>query len=70
MVRFDPVNIDLMIVCSHLLPSQQIQALLDTRELAVSLIRGRLREQYPDLTPSEINLRLLANWIVSLNPFP
>jgi hypothetical protein len=33
--------------------------MLEARELAVSLIRGRLRRQYPDLSHSELNLKVL-----------
>jgi hypothetical protein len=33
--------------------------MLDARQLAVGLIRGRLRRQYPDLSLRELNLKLL-----------
>ena len=36
-----------------------IQVMLDARELAVGLIRGRLARLYPDLAPRELNLKLL-----------
>jgi hypothetical protein len=33
--------------------------MLDARELAVGLIRGRLRQRYPRLSSREINLKVL-----------
>ena len=36
-----------------------IRVMLDARELAVGLIRGRLRRQYPDLSPRALNLKVL-----------
>jgi hypothetical protein len=57
--RFDPVDLELMRVRGRLSPGQRIQAMLDARELAVGLIRGRLRRQYPDLSPRELNLKVL-----------
>jgi hypothetical protein len=57
--RFDPVDLELMRLRGRLSPGQRIQAMLDARELAVGLIRGRLRRQYPDLSPRELNLKVL-----------
>jgi len=57
--RFDPVDLDLVRLRSRLSPGQRLQAMLDARELAVGLIRGRLRRQHPDLSPRELNLKVL-----------
>ena len=57
--RFDPVDLEQMCLLGKLSPGQRIQAMLDARELAVGLIRGRLRRQYPDLSSREINLKVL-----------
>ena len=57
--RFDPVDLELMRLRGQLSPGRRIQALLDARELAVGLIRGRLHQQYPDLSLRELNLKLL-----------
>jgi len=43
----------------RLTPGQRIWVMLDARELAVGLIRGRLRRQYPHLSLREINLKVL-----------
>ena len=57
--RFDPVDLELMRLRGRLSPGQRIQAMLDARELAVGLIRGRLRRRYPHLSAREINLKVL-----------
>ena len=48
--RFDPVDLEQMRLLGRLSPGGRIQVMLDARELAVGLIRGRLRRQYPDLS--------------------
>jgi hypothetical protein len=57
--QFDPVDLEFMRLRGKLSPGQRIQALLDARELAVGLIRGRLRRQYPHLSQRDINLKVL-----------
>ena len=59
-VSYDPVDKELFLARLRLTPGQRIQAMLDARELLVGLMRGRLRRQYPDLSPQELNLKLLA----------
>jgi len=57
--RFDPVDLEQMRLLGQLSPGQRIRVMLDARELAVGLIRGRLRRWYPHLSPREINLKVL-----------
>ena len=57
--RFDPVDIEQMRLLGRLPPGRRIQVMLDARELAVGLIRGRLRRQYPDLSLRALNLKVL-----------
>ena len=57
--RFDPVDMEQMRLLGELSPGRRIQVMLDARELAVGLIRGRLRRQYPDLRLRELNLMVL-----------
>ena len=56
---FDPVDKQQMRLLSRLSPGGRIRVMLDVRELAVGLIRGRLRRQFPDLPLPEINLKVL-----------
>jgi hypothetical protein len=57
--RFDPVDEEQLRLSARLSPGQRIQRMLDVRELAVGLIRGRLRRRYPDLPSRELNLKVL-----------
>ncbi len=57
--RFDPVDLGQMRLLGRLSPGRRIQVMLDARELAVGLIRGRLRRLYPHLSSREINLKML-----------
>lgn len=57
--RFDPIDVEQIRMSARLTPGQRIQRMLDARELAVGLIRGRLRRQYPGLPSRELNLKVL-----------
>jgi hypothetical protein len=57
--RFDPVDVEQMRLLSRLSPGGRIRVMLDARELAVGLIRGRLRRRYPDLSTRALNLKVL-----------
>ena len=57
--RFDPVDLEQMRLLGRLSPEKRIRVMLDARELAVGLIRGRLRRRYPHLSPRAINLKVL-----------
>lgn len=53
------VDVDELRRIARLTPGQRLQAMLDTHELVLGLIRGRLQRQYPQLSLREVNLRLL-----------
>ncbi|MBI1881339.1 MAG: hypothetical protein HYR94_24425, partial [Chloroflexi bacterium] len=57
--RFDPVDVAQLKLSAQLSPGRRWQRLLDARELAVGLIRGRLRRRYPELPAGELNLKVL-----------
>ena len=57
--RFDPIDAEQFRLLRALPAGRRIQVMLDARELAVGLIRGRLRRQYPDLSLRELNLKVL-----------
>ena len=57
--HFDPIDREQVRMLRQLTPGQRIRRLLDARELAVGLHRGRLRRRYRDLSPREINLKVL-----------
>ena len=56
---FAHTDMDLMRLRLSLSPGQRIQAMLDARALIVGMIRGRLRDQYPDISETELNLKML-----------
>jgi hypothetical protein len=57
--HFDPVDIERLRQIARLTPGGRIRLMLNARELAVGLMRGRLRRRYPDLSPVALNLKLL-----------
>lgn len=56
---FNSIDLVQMRLLARLSPAQRLQTMLAARELAVGLIRGRLRRCYPDLSMQEVNLKLL-----------
>ena len=57
--RFDPVDHAFMRLRGRLSPAERLHAMLAAREWVVGAIRGRLQRRYPDLSPEEINLKML-----------
>jgi hypothetical protein len=57
--RFDPVDVDQVRRLGRLSAGQRIRVMLDARELAVGLIRGRLRRRFPRLSHRDLNLKVL-----------
>jgi len=57
--RFDPVDHNFMRIRGRLSPGERLVAMLAAREWVVGAQRARLRRQYPDLSPQEINLKVL-----------
>lgn len=57
--RFDPVDHDFMRIRGRLTPGERLLATLAACEWVVSAHRARLQRQYPDLSPEEINLKML-----------
>jgi len=57
--QFDPVDHRFMRLRGRLSPGERLQAMLAAREWVVSAMRSRLARRYPDLSPEEINLKVL-----------
>ncbi len=57
--RFDPIDLTQMRLLLQLPPHKRVRLMLEARELAVGLIRGRLRQRYPELSSRELNLKVL-----------
>ena len=57
--QFEAVDIERLRMLARLSPGRRLLLMLNARELAVGLKRGRLRRRYPDLDTATLNLRLL-----------
>ena len=58
--RFDPVDIDHVRLLLSLSPGERVRVTsVDAQALAKGLIMGRLRRQYPDLTPEELGFKFV-----------
>lgn len=53
------VDLELLRLRSKITPEKRLQSMLDTREILVGFIRGRLHAQYPNLSSRELNLKVL-----------
>jgi hypothetical protein len=56
---FDPIDRTQWRLLAQLPPGRRVRVMLEARELAVGLMRGRLRRRYPDLSTADLNLKLL-----------
>jgi hypothetical protein len=57
--KFPPIDKEKLLAYSKMTVGERIEAMLEEREKIVEVIRVRLRQEYPDLSPREINLKLL-----------
>ena len=57
--RFDPIDHRFMRLRGRLSPGERLFAMLATRDWVVGAFRSRLRQRYPDLSPEELNLKIL-----------
>ena len=58
-VQFTHTDKDLLRLRHSLSAGQRLQAMFDARALMIGIIRGRLRQRFPDLSENELNLRML-----------
>ena len=57
--RFDPIDHRFMRMRGQLSPGERLFAMLAARDWVVGAFRSRLRQRYPDLSPEELNLKVL-----------
>ena len=55
----DPLDQTQMKLLANLPAAKRVRAMLEARELAVGLIRGRLHRRYPELSLTALNLKVL-----------
>ncbi len=70
LLSFDPIDIERLHQIARLTPAQRIRLMLNARELAVGLIRGRLRRTYPRLSRTALNLKLIEEVSRATPPRP
>ena len=56
---YHTTDIDLLKARLQLTPSQRLKAMFDAREMIFALKRGHLRQQFPQLSEGELNLKIL-----------
>ena len=69
-LRFDPIDLAQMRLLLQLPPHKRVRLMLEARELAVGLIRGRLRQRYPDLSSRELGLKVVEETSRGERTFP
>lgn len=56
----DPVDWQQLELLAQLSPAQRLLAMMAASEFALAGIRGAFRRRYPELSPGELNMRVLA----------
>ena len=56
----DPVDWDLLRLRGQMAPGQRILAGLQAQAFAMAALRGTWRRRFPELSPSELNMQVLA----------
>ena len=57
--QFTSTDPDQVMLLAKIPAPQRVRTMLEARELAVGLIRGRLRRRYPHLSVNALNLKVL-----------
>jgi hypothetical protein len=57
--QFPPLDKEKVLARIKMTVGERIEAMIEEREKIVEAIRSRLREEYPDLSHREINLKIL-----------
>jgi hypothetical protein len=57
--QFDSIDREHRRLWCQLAPGARVLAMLDAHELALAMIRGRLRQRFPDLSMRDLNLKLI-----------
>lgn len=59
-LELDPIDWQQMELLARISPAQRLLAMMDATEFALAGLRGAFHRRYPDLSPAEINMRVLA----------
>ena len=56
--KTNPIDLDTIKLLGRLSPAQRVRNMLEAQEFAMSIIRGRLRRRFPELSQREINIKI------------
>ncbi|MCC7163045.1 MAG: hypothetical protein IT331_11165 [Anaerolineae bacterium] len=59
-LELDPIDWQQLELLARVSPAQRLLAMMDATEFALAGLRGSFHRRYPELSPSEINMRVLA----------
>jgi hypothetical protein len=59
-LELDPIDWPQMELLARVSPAQRLLTMMAASEMMLAGLRGTFRRRYPDLTPSELNMRVLA----------
>lgn len=51
-------DLDMIKLLGRLTPGQRVRNMLEAQQFAMSIIRGRVRRRFPDLSQREINIKV------------
>lgn len=52
------IDFDAIKILGKLSPAKRVRNMLEAQKFAMSIIRGRVRREYPDLSKREINIKV------------
>ena len=58
---FEPINVEEMELIAKLTPGERILRMMDKSEMIRSDLRNKLTEDFPELSKSEINMKVLRS---------
>lgn len=59
-VVLDPIDWQQMELLARVSPAQRLLTMMAASEFALAGLRGAFQRRYPELSPSQINMRVLA----------
>ncbi|MBI3538244.1 MAG: hypothetical protein HY070_11900 [Chloroflexi bacterium] len=59
-VELDPIDWQQIELLARLTPAQRLSAMMDASDFALAGLRGTFRKRFPEISSSELNMRVLA----------
>ena len=61
-LSFDPIDWQQLELLARLTPAQRVRLGIQAQAFARAMLRGTLRRRFPDLSQSELNMKVLAHF--------